>query len=173
VAPLISVLLELSEIEVGHISTVHSYTSDQRLHDAPHKDLRRARAAVNSIIPTSTGAAKAIIQIFPHLKGKLTGSSVRVPVIDGSMTELTLVTNTTLTVEQVNEAMKKASETSLNGILGYTSDPIVSCDIIGSRYSCLFDAELTMVSNKLVRVVGWYDNEMGYSARLVDLITRI
>ena len=173
VAPMIAVLLELSEIEVGHISTVHSYTSDQRLHDAPHKDLRRARAAVNSIIPTSTGAAKAIIQIFPHLKGKLTGSSVRVPVIDGSMTELTLVTKSILTVEQVNEAMKEASETSLNGILGYTTDPIVSCDIIGSRYSCLFDAELTMVSNKLVRVVGWYDNEMGYSARLIDLITRI
>jgi len=173
VAPMIAVLLELSEIEVGHISTVHSYTSDQRLHDAPHKDLRRARAAVNSIIPTSTGAAKAIIQIFPHLKGKLTGSSVRVPVIDGSMTELTLVTKSILTVAQVNEAMKKASETSLNGILGYTTDPIVSCDIIGSRYSCLFDAELTMVSNKLVRVVGWYDNEMGYSARLIDLITRI
>ena len=173
VAPMISVLLELSEIEVGHISTVHSYTSDQRLHDAPHKDLRRARAAVNSIIPTSTGAAKAIIQIFPHLKGKLTGSSVRVPVIDGSMTELTLVTKSRLTVAQVNEAMKKAAETNLNGILGYTNDPIVSCDIIGSRYSCLFDAELTMVSNNLVRVVGWYDNEMGYSARLVDLITRI
>jgi glyceraldehyde 3-phosphate dehydrogenase len=173
VAPMIAVLLELSEIEVGHISTVHSYTSDQRLHDAPHKDLRRARAAVNSIIPTSTGAAKAIIQIFPHLKGKLTGSSVRVPVIDGSMTELTLVTKSILTVEQVNEAMKEASETSLNGILGYTTDPIVSCDIIGSRYSCLFDAELTMVSNNLVRIVGWYDNEMGYSARLVDLITRI
>lgn len=173
VAPMISVLLELSEIEVGHISTVHSYTSDQRLHDAPHKDLRRARAAVNSIIPTSTGAAKAIIQIFPHLKGKLTGSSVRVPVIDGSMTELTLVTKSRLTVAQVNEAMKKAAETNMNGILGYTNDPIVSCDIIGSRYSCLFDAELTMVSNNLVRVVGWYDNEMGYSARLVDLITRI
>jgi glyceraldehyde 3-phosphate dehydrogenase len=173
VAPMIAVLLGLTEIEVGHISTVHSYTSDQRLHDAPHKDLRRARAAVNSIIPTSTGAAKAIIQIFPHLKGKLTGSSVRVPVIDGSMTELTLVTKSILTVEQVNEAMKKASETSLKGILGYTTDPIVSCDIIGSRYSCLFDAELTMVSNNLVRVVGWYDNEMGYSARLIDLITRI
>jgi glyceraldehyde 3-phosphate dehydrogenase len=173
VAPMISVLLGLTEIEVGHISTVHSYTSDQRLHDSPHKDLRRARSAVNSIIPTSTGAAKAIIQIFPHLKGKLTGSSVRVPVIDGSMTELTLVTKSILTVEQVNEAMKKASETNLNGILGYTTDPIVSCDIIGSRYSCLFDAELTMVSNKLVRVVGWYDNEMGYSARLIDLITRI
>jgi glyceraldehyde 3-phosphate dehydrogenase len=173
VAPMIAVLLELSEIEVGHISTVHSYTSDQRLHDAPHKDLRRARAAVNSIIPTSTGAAKAIIQIFPHLTGKLTGSSVRVPVIDGSMTELTLVTKSILTVGQINEAMKEASETSLNGILGYTTDPIVSCDIIGSRYSCLFDAELTMVSNKLVRVVGWYDNEMGYSARLIDLITRI
>lgn len=173
VAPMIAVLLGLTEIEVGHISTVHSYTSDQRLHDAPHRDLRRARAAVNSIIPTSTGAAKAIIQIFPHLKGKLTGSSVRVPVIDGSMTELTLVTKSILTVEQVNETMKKASETNLNGILGYTTDPIVSCDIIGSRYSCLFDAELTMVSNKLVRVVGWYDNEMGYSARLIDLITRI
>jgi len=173
VAPMIAVLLGLTEIEVGHISTVHSYTSDQRLHDSPHKDLRRARSAVNSIIPTSTGAAKAIIQIFPHLKGKLTGSSVRVPVIDGSMTELTLVTKSILTVEQVNEAMKKASETNLNGILGYTTDPIVSCDIIGSRYSCLFDAELTMVSNKLVRVVGWYDNEMGYSARLIDLITRI
>ena len=173
VAPMIAVLLGLTEIEVGHISTVHSYTSDQRLHDAPHRDLRRARAAVNSIIPTSTGAAKAIIQIFPHLKGKLTGSSVRVPVIDGSMTELTLVTKSILTVEQVNEAMKKASETNLNGILGYTTDPIVSCDIIGSRYSCLFDAELTMVSNRLVRVVGWYDNEMGYSARLIDLITRI
>lgn len=173
VAPMIAVLLGLTEIEVGHISTVHSYTSDQRLHDSPHKDLRRARSAVNSIIPTSTGAAKAIIQIFPHLKGKLTGSSVRVPVIDGSMTELTLVTKSILTVEQVNEAMKKASETNLNGILGYTTDPIVSCDIIGSRYSCLFDAELTMVSNNLVRVVGWYDNEMGYSARLIDLITRI
>jgi glyceraldehyde 3-phosphate dehydrogenase len=173
VAPMISVLLGLTEIEVGHISTVHSYTSDQRLHDSPHKDLRRARSAVNSIIPTSTGAAKAIIQIFPHLKGKLTGSSVRVPVIDGSMTELTLVTKSILTVEQVNEAMKKASETNLNGIMGYTTDPIVSCDIIGSRYSCLFDAELTMVSNNLVRVVGWYDNEMGYSARLIDLITRI
>ena len=173
VAPMIAVLLGFTEIEVGHISTVHSYTSDQRLHDAPHRDLRRARAALNSIIPTSTGAAKAIIQIFPHLKGKLTGSSVRVPVIDGSMTELTLVTKSILTVEQVNEAMKKASETNLNGILGYTTDPIVSCDIIGSRYSCLFDAELTMVSNKLVRVVGWYDNEMGYSARLIDLITRI
>ncbi|MFM7596145.1 MAG: type I glyceraldehyde-3-phosphate dehydrogenase [Flavobacteriales bacterium] len=173
VAPLISVILGLTDIEVGHISTVHSYTSDQRLHDAPHKDLRRARAAVNSIIPTSTGAAKAIIQIFPHLKGKLTGSSVRVPVIDGSMTELTLVTASKLSVEQVNEAMRKASETNLNGILGYTTDPIVSCDIIGSRYSCLFDAELTMASNNLVRLVGWYDNEMGYSARLVDLVSSI
>ena len=173
VAPMISVLTSLTEIEVGHISTVHSYTSDQRLHDAPHKDLRRARAASNSIIPTSTGAAKAIIQIFPHLKGKLTGSSVRVPVIDGSMTELTLITKDILSVEQINLAMKNAANGSLKGILGYTEDPIVSCDIIGSRYSCLFDAELTMVSNQMVRVVGWYDNEMGYSARLVDLITKL
>ena len=173
VAPLIHVILGLSDIQVGHISTIHSYTSDQRLHDAPHKDLRRARAAVQAIIPTSTGAAKAIVKIFPHLKGKLTGSSVRVPVIDGSMTEITLITTTPLSVSQINEAMSLAAKTSLKGILGYTEDPIVSCDIIGSTYSCVFDAELTMVSGNMVRLVGWYDNEMGYSARLVDLISQL
>ena len=172
-APMIEILDQAYGIEAAYITTIHAYTGDQNLHDAPHKDLRRARAAANSIIPTTTGAAKAISDVFPHLNGKIGGAGIRVPVIDGSMTELTLVTKSILTVEQVNEAMKKASETNLNGILGYTTDPIVSCDIIGSRYSCLFDAELTMVSNKLVRVVGWYDNEMGYSARLIDLITRI
>jgi glyceraldehyde 3-phosphate dehydrogenase len=170
VAPMIKVLKSILDIEVAYISTVHSYTSDQRLHDAPHKDLRRARAAANSIIPTSTGAAKAITRIFPDLKGKITGGSFRVPVADGSVTELTLVTKTTVTVEQINAAMKKASETDMKGILGYTEDPIVSCDVIGSSYSCLFDAELTTVFAGLVKVVGWYDNEAGYSNRLVDVV---
>lgn len=169
-APLIQVILGLSDIELGHISTIHSYTSDQRLHDAPHKDLRRARAAVNSIIPTSTGAAKAIVKIFPHLKGKLTGSSVRVPVIDGSMTEITLITTSPLTIPQINGAMLEASKSTLKGILDYTEDPIVSCDIIGSKFSCVFDSELTMVSGNMVRLVGWYDNEIGYSARLVEMV---
>lgn len=169
-APMVKVLKSLMDIEVAYISTVHSYTSDQRLHDSPHKDLRRARAAANSIIPTSTGAAKAITRIFPDLKGKITGGSFRVPVADGSVTELTLVTKSNVTVEQINAAMKKASETDMKGILGYTEDPIVSCDIIGSSYSCLFDAELTTVFNGLVKVVGWYDNEAGYSNRLVDVI---
>lgn len=170
VAPMIKVLKSILDIEVAYISTVHSYTSDQRLHDAPHKDLRRARAAANSIIPTSTGAAKAITRIFPDLKGKITGGSFRVPVADGSVTELTLVTKSTVTVEQINAAMKKASETDMKGILGYTEDPIVSCDVIGSSYSCLFDAELTTVFAGLVKVVGWYDNEAGYSNRLVDVV---
>lgn len=169
-APMIKVVEELSEIEMGHLSTVHSYTSDQRLQDAPHKDLRRARAATNSIIPTSTGAAKALVLVFPHLEGKLTGSSVRVPVINGSMTELTLVTNRPLTAAEINVAMQKASEGYLKGILGVTHDPIVSCDVIGSTYSCLFDPALTLVSGRLIRIAGWYDNEMGYSARLIDLV---
>lgn len=171
-APMIKVIESLSKIELGHLSTVHSYTSDQRLHDAPHKDLRRARAATNSIIPTSTGAAKALVKIFPHLEGKLSGSSVRVPVINGSMTELTLITERELSVQEINEAMKRASEGEMKGILGITHDPIVSCDVIGSTYSCLFDPQLTVVSGKLIRLVGWYDNEMGYSARLVDFFSK-
>jgi glyceraldehyde 3-phosphate dehydrogenase len=169
---MIKVIESLTEIEMGHLSTVHSYTSDQRLQDAPHTDLRRARAAANSIIPTSTGAAKALVQIFPHLKGKLSGSSVRVPVINGSMTELTLITSKELSIEAINAAMKLASEGPMKGILGVTQDPIVSCDVIGSTYSCFFDPQLTVVSGKLIRLVGWYDNEMGYSARLVDILER-
>lgn len=172
VAPMLKVLLDLIDLESGYISTIHSYTSDQRLHDSPHRDLRRARAATNSIIPTSTGAAKAMIKIFPQLAGKLTGSSVRVPVINGSMTEFTLVTSSKVSKEDINKAMKRASENELAGILGYTEDPIVSADIIGSTLSCLFDADLTLVFNNMVRVVGWYDNETGYSARLVDLMKR-
>jgi glyceraldehyde 3-phosphate dehydrogenase len=170
VAPMIKVLKELFPIDVAYISTIHSYTSDQRLHDSPHKDLRRARAAAMSIIPTSTGAAKAITQIFPELKGKITGGSVRVPVSDGSMTELTLITSKKITVEEINLAMKNACEGELKGIMTYTEDPIVSVDVLGNPTSCVFDSGLTVVFNNMVKVVGWYDNEMGYSSRLIDLI---
>jgi glyceraldehyde 3-phosphate dehydrogenase len=171
-AAMIKVLKELVNIDVAYISTVHSYTSDQRLHDSPHKDLRRARSAANSIIPTSTGAAKAITKIFPDLDGKITGGSVRVPVIDGSMTEMTIITKDEITVEQINTAMKNAALGSMKGILGYTEDPIVSVDIIGSPYSCLFDSELTLVFKNLIKVVGWYDNEGGYSHRLIDFVRK-
>ncbi|MCX6190938.1 MAG: type I glyceraldehyde-3-phosphate dehydrogenase [Flavobacteriia bacterium] len=169
-APMIKVLKELFPIDVAYISTVHSYTSDQRLHDSPHKDLRRARAATMSIIPTSTGAVKAITKIFPELQNKITGGSVRVPVSDGSMTELILFTSQKVTAEEINTAMKLAAEGNLKGILSYTEDPIVSADIIGNTHSCVFDSGLTLVFNNLIKVVGWYDNEMGYSNRLVDLI---
>lgn len=170
VAPMIKILMELFPIDVAYISTIHSYTSDQRLHDSPHKDLRRARAAAMSIIPTSTGAAKAITQIFPELNGKITGGSVRVPVSDGSMTELTLITSKKITVEEINMAMKNACEGELKGIMAYTEDPIVSVDVLGNPTSCVFDSGLTVVFNNMVKVVGWYDNEMGYSSRLIDLI---
>jgi glyceraldehyde 3-phosphate dehydrogenase len=172
-APMVMVLHELCEIESAYITTVHSYTSDQRLHDAPHKDLRRARAAAQSIVPTSTGAAKAITKIFPDLEGKMGGCGVRVPVPDGSFTDLTLVARNPPTVDQINAAMKKASETYLKGILSYCEDPIVSVDIIGNPNSCVFDAELTSVVNNMVKVVGWYDNEAGYSNRLLELVTRL
>jgi glyceraldehyde 3-phosphate dehydrogenase len=171
-APMVKVLKDIFDIQVAYISTVHSYTSDQRLHDAPHKDLRRARAAANSIIPTSTGAAKAITRIFPELKGKITGGSFRVPVSDGSVTEMTLVTSQEITVEQINAAMKAAAAGPLKGILKYTEDPIVSVDVIGNPHSVVFDAQLTTVFNGLIKVAGWYDNEAGYSNRLVDVVKR-
>lgn len=171
-APMVKVLKDLFDIQVAYISTVHSYTSDQRLHDAPHKDLRRARAAANSIIPTSTGAAKAITRIFPELKGKITGGSFRVPVSDGSVTEMTLVTSQEISVEQINAAMKAAAAGPLKGILKYTEDPIVSVDVIGNPHSVVFDAQLTTVFNGLIKVAGWYDNEAGYSNRLVEVVKR-
>jgi glyceraldehyde 3-phosphate dehydrogenase len=171
-APMVSVLKEVLDIEVAYISTVHSYTSDQRLHDAPHKDLRRARAAANSIIPTSTGAAKAITRIFPDLKGKITGGSFRVPVSDGSVTEMTLVTKSDIDVAQINAAMKAAAAGPLKGIMQYTEDPIVSVDVLGNPHSVVFDAGLTTVFNGLIKVAGWYDNEAGYSNRLVDVVKR-
>lgn len=172
-APMVQVMKDLCKIESAFITTVHSYTSDQKLHDAPHSDLRRARAAAESIVPTSTGAAKALAKIFPELEGHIGGCGVRVPVPDGSMTDLTFVVKNPPTESQINEAMKKASETYLKGIMSFTSDPIVSVDIIGDSNSCIFDAELTSVIGNMVKVVGWYDNEAGYSNRLVDLIQKI
>lgn len=172
-APMLKVLLELCKIENAYISTVHSYTSDQRLHDAPHSDLRRARAAAVSIIPTSTGAAKALTRIFPELDGKMGGSAFRVPVPDGSMTDLTLIVNNPPSIEEINNAMKKASENELKGILRYSDEPLVSIDIVGDSNSCIFDSELTSVTGNMIKVIGWYDNEAGYSNRLVDLAIRL
>jgi glyceraldehyde 3-phosphate dehydrogenase len=173
VAPLVSVLDHFWGIEDGYITTVHSMTGDQNLHDAPHRDLRRARAASASIIPTSTGAAKAITNVFPHLEGRLGGAGIRVPVLNGSLTDFTCTLRTIPSVAEINEAFKTASEGTLKSILYYTEDPIVSVDIINNPYSCVFDAGLTSVVGGLVKVVGWYDNETGYSNRLVDLLMKI
>lgn len=172
-APMIKVLQELCGIEQAYITTVHSYTTDQSLHDQPHKDLRRARGASQSIVPTTTGAAKALTKIFPQLKGKIGGCGIRVPVPNGSLTDLTLNVIREVSIEEINSAFKKASENELKGILDYTEDPIVSVDVIGNRNSCLFDAQLTSVIDKMVKVVGWYDNEIGYSSRIIDLISYI
>lgn len=172
-APMVKILDENFGVESAYITTVHAYTGDQNLHDSPHKDLRRARAAAVSIIPTSTGAAKAVGEVFPHLKGKIGGAGIRVPVPDGSLTDITCVVKKQTTVEEVNELFRAASQSSLKGILQYTEDPIVSIDIVGNPYSCIFDAQLTSVIGNMVKVVGWYDNEMGYSCRLVDLIEKI
>lgn len=172
-APMISVIDDLCKIESCYVSTIHSYTSDQRLHDSPHKDLRRARAATQSIIPTTTGAAKAITKIFPELEGKVGGCGIRVPVPDGSLTDITLIVSKPIPVANINKAFKEASQNKLKGILGYTEDPIVSIDCIGARTSVLFDAQLTSVIGNMIKLVGWYDNEAGYSSRLVDLVERI
>jgi glyceraldehyde 3-phosphate dehydrogenase len=169
-APLVQVMMNLAEIESAYITTIHSYTTDQRLHDTPHKDLRRARAAALSIVPTSTGAAKALTKIFPSLEGRMGGCGMRVPVPDGSLTDLTLIVRNPPTVEAINAAFLEASQTRLKGILSYTSDPIVSVDIIGNSHSVIFDSQLTSVIGNMVKVVGWYDNEAGYSNRLIDLI---
>ena len=169
-APIIKVLKELCGLETVHLTTVHSYTNDQRLHDAPHSDLRRARGGALSIIPTSTGAANAITKIFPDMTGKIEGYAVRVPVPDGSLIDICATVTKTATKEEVNEAFKIASETHLKGILEYTTEPLVSIDIVGNSHSCIFDANLTTVIGNTIKVVGWYDNEAGYSNRLVDLI---
>lgn len=171
-APMLKVLEQFG-IEQAYITTVHSYTNDQRIHDAPHKDLRRARAAAMSIIPTSTGAAKAITKIFPHLEGKIGGCGMRVPVPDGSLTDITCVLKKTPTAEEINAAFKLASQTHLKGILEYTEDPIVGVDVIGNSHSVLFDSEFTSIVGHLVKIIGWYDNEWGYSNRLVDLVLKM
>ncbi len=173
VAPMVKVLDDNWGIIDGYITTVHSMTGDQNLHDAPHKDFRRARAASASIIPTTTGAAKAITTIFPHLDGKLGGAGIRVPVLNGSLTDFTCTLKTRPSMESINQAFKIASEGYLNGILEYTADPIVSVDIIDNPHSCVFDSELTSVVGELVKVVGWYDNESGYSNRIADLVVKI
>jgi len=173
VAPMVKVLDDNWGIIDGYITTVHSMTGDQNLHDSPHKDLRRARAASASIIPTTTGAAKAITTIFPHLDGKLGGAGIRVPVLNGSLTDFTSTLKNRPTTESINQAFKLASENYLQGILEYTRDPIVSVDVIDNTHSCVFDSQLTSVVGELVKVVGWYDNESGYSNRLADLIVKI
>lgn len=171
-APMLKVL-EAFGIEEAYITTVHSYTNDQRIHDAPHKDLRRARAAAVSIIPTSTGAAKAITKIFPELEGKIGGCGMRVPVPDGSLTDITCVLSKTPSVDEINKAFKIAAEGSLKGIIQYTEDPIVGIDVVGNPHSVLYDSEFTSIVGNLVKIIGWYDNEWGYSNRLVDLTCRM
>ena len=172
-APMVKVLNSKFGIEKGLMVTIHAYTNDQNILDLPHRDLRRARAAAVNTIPTSTGAAKAVGLVIPELKGKLNGYAVRVPVPDGSLTDLTVVLKTETTKEEINAAMKEASETYLKGIMEYSDEPIVSGDIIDNPHSVIFDSQLTDVQGNLAKVVGWYDNEFGYSCRALDLILKL
>jgi glyceraldehyde 3-phosphate dehydrogenase len=174
VAPLAKVLHDSFTIEQGFMTTIHAYTNDQQILDFPHKDLRRARAAAINLIPTSTGAARAIGVVMPDLKGKVDGISVRAPVPTGSITDLVVRLGREVTVDEVNEAYRAASQRGrLEGILLYADDPLVSTDIVHSQYSCIVDSELTMANGNLVKVFGWYDNEWGYSCRLVDVVAKI
>jgi len=172
-APMVKTLNDSFGIQSGFMTTVHAFTNDQRILDLPHKDLRRARAAAVNIIPTTTGAAKAVGLVLPEMKGKLHGYAVRVPVPDGSLTDFTAIVNKETTKEEVNAAMKAAAESNLKGIMEYCTDPVVSSDIVGNPHSCIFDADLTQVTGNLVKIVGWYDNEFGYSNRIVDLISKL
>jgi glyceraldehyde 3-phosphate dehydrogenase len=172
-APMVKVLDDNWGVESGFMTTIHAYTADQQLQDSPHKDLRRARAAAYSIVPTSTGAAKAVGLVMPHLKGKLNGNAMRVPIPDGSVTDFTAILKKPATVDEIKAAFRKAAEGSMKGVLEYCDDPIVSIDIVGNTHSCIYDADLTMVIGNTVKVVGWYDNEAGYSNRVADLIEKI
>ncbi len=172
-APMVKVLDDAFGVKRGFMTTVHAYTADQRIQDAPHKDLRRARAAAVSIIPTTTGAAKAVGLVLPHLQGKLDGFALRVPVPDGSLTDLTAELAEDVTAEQINKAFQKAAGGKLSGILQYSEDPIVSTDIIHNPHSCIFDAQSTMATGSFVKVVGWYDNEWGYSNRTIDVVATL
>jgi glyceraldehyde 3-phosphate dehydrogenase len=168
------VLHEALTIERGFMTTIHAYTADQRLQDLPHKDLRRARAAALNLIPTSTGAAKAIGIVMPALQGKVDGMSMRAPVPDGSVTDLVVEVGRETSVDEVNDLFRAAAQSGpLEGLLAYSDEPLVSQDIVGSPYSCTFDSQLTMVNGRLVKVFGWYDNEWGYSCRLVDLVSKM
>jgi glyceraldehyde 3-phosphate dehydrogenase len=171
-APMLKVLDDNWTIESAFVTTVHSYTGDQNIHDGPHKDLRRARAAAVSIIPTTTGAAKALGEVLGHLAGKIGGAGVRVPSPDGSLTDITCVLQRKPSVQDINTAFREAATGQMKGILEYSSDPLVSIDIVGNPHSCIFDSELTTVLGNMVKVVGWYDNEIGYSNRLAELAVR-
>jgi len=172
-APMVQIIDELCGVAQAYITTIHSYTTDQSLHDQPHRDLRRARAAGQSIVPTTTGAAKALTRIFPHLSNVIGGCGIRVPVPNGSLTDITFNVRRDTSIKEINDAMQQASLGRFKGILSYTEDPIVSIDIVGNPYSCTFDSQMTSVIGRMVKIIGWYDNEMGYSSRLVDLILRI
>jgi glyceraldehyde 3-phosphate dehydrogenase len=169
-APMVQILDALCGIEQAYITTVHSYTSDQSLHDRPHRDLRRSRAAAQSIVPTTTGAAKALTRIFPHLSEVIGGCGIRVPVPNGSLTDLTANVRNPVSIRQVNEAFQQHAAGSMKGILHYTEDPIVSIDINNSSFSCTFDSQMTSVIGTMVKVIGWYDNETGYSSRIIDMV---
>ena len=171
-APMLDVINKNFGVKHAYISTIHSYTSDQTLHDRPHKDLRRARAATQSIVPTTTGAAKALTKIFPELKDVIGGCGIRVPVPNGSLTDMTLNVNRATSIEEVNKVFKEASNTYLKNYLSYTEEPLVSIDINGDPHSCIFDSQMTsVIGGDLIKLIGWYDNEIGYSSRLIDLIS--
>ncbi|WMI64350.1 type I glyceraldehyde-3-phosphate dehydrogenase [Aestuariibaculum sp. YM273] len=172
-APMIDIINKLCGIDQAYITTVHSYTTDQSLHDQPHRDLRRSRAAGQSIVPTTTGAAKALTKIFPELSDVIGGCGIRVPVINGSLTDITFNVQKTVSIEDVNNAFKEASLADYKGILEYTEDPIVSIDIVGNTHSCIFDSGMTSVIGNMVKIIGWYDNESAYSQRIIDLICNL
>jgi glyceraldehyde 3-phosphate dehydrogenase len=172
-APMIAIIQELCGISEAYITTIHSYTTDQSLHDQPHKDLRRSRAAGQSIIPTTTGAAKALTRIFPELSQAIGGCGIRVPVANGSLTDITFNVLKPTDIQEINAIFKEASENKYKNILAYTEDPIVSVDINNSPYSCTFDAQMTSVIGNMVKIIGWYDNESGYSNRLLDLVLHL
>ncbi|MCH2214484.1 MAG: type I glyceraldehyde-3-phosphate dehydrogenase [Flavobacteriales bacterium] len=172
-APIAMVLDEEFGIQKGYINTIHAYTADQRIQDAPHSDLRRARAGAHSIIPTTTGAAKAVGLVLPHLQGKLDGNATRVPTITGSITDLVAVLDREVSAEEINAAVKKAAEGKLKGIMQYTEDPIVSADIIGNSHSSIFDSLMTSANGSFVKVMSWYDNEFGYASRTAELVSKV
>ena len=172
-APMIDIVNKLCQVKEAYITTVHSYTTDQSLHDQPHRDLRRSRAAGQSIVPTTTGAAKALTKIFPDLAQTIGGCGIRVPVANGSLTDMTLNVASAVTIDEINTAFRKASETTLKSILEYTEDPIVSIDIVGNTHSCIFDSGMTSVIGNMVKIIGWYDNETGYSSRIIDLMCNL